>query len=481
MINFDGIPGPTHNYAGLARGNLAAEKNARQIANPREAALQGLAKMRALAARGFAQAVLPPHERPDVFALRALGFIGSDADIIRRAAIDAPQILAACSSAAAMWAANAATVSPSADTARRPCPFHTGEPRQPFPPRARSTDDHPRAARDLRRRRPFRRPRSVAGGAASRRRRRGKSRAPVREGGCARRRDVRLRACGLRHECAGAAAIPGPADPRGFRRDRAAPRSRSRAHGVRAAEPAGDRRRRLPQRRDRGRLRHRSLLPRACLLESGKRCSQSSPPKSGRRSRRSSSPPREVSVADAVATYLFNSQLLPRPDGRLLLVAPAECRSHQRVSAYMDRLLASGGPIAEVLTFDLRQSMRNGGGPACLRLSVPLTADERSAIGARVMLDDTLAAELDAWIRRSLPRPPRARGPGRSGAPRRIAPRARRAHADPAPAADLRVSAQRALTGTARPVTERIESRRRPRRLVRIPQATALLASVERH
>ncbi len=84
-VNFDGIPGPTHNYAGLARGNLAAERNARRIANPREAALQGLAKMRALAARGFAQAVLPPHERPDVGALRALGFAGSDADVIARA------------------------------------------------------------------------------------------------------------------------------------------------------------------------------------------------------------------------------------------------------------------------------------------------------------------------------------------------------------------------------------------------------------
>src|SRR5205823_10029300 len=118
-INFDGIPGPTHNYAGLARGNLAAEKHARMVANPRAAALQGLAKMRALAARGVPQAVLPPHERPYIAALRALGFEGNDAAIIARAAREAPQLLAACSSAAAMWAANAATVSPSADTVDR--------------------------------------------------------------------------------------------------------------------------------------------------------------------------------------------------------------------------------------------------------------------------------------------------------------------------------------------------------------------------
>ena len=116
-FNFDGIPGPTHNYAGLSPGNLAAERHARMIANPREAALQGLAKMRALVARGIPQGVLPPHERPDVSALRGLGFEGSGAAIVACAAREAPQLLAACSSAAAMWTANAATVSPSVDTA----------------------------------------------------------------------------------------------------------------------------------------------------------------------------------------------------------------------------------------------------------------------------------------------------------------------------------------------------------------------------
>ena len=116
LVNFDGIPGPTHNYSGLATGNVASEHNAGLVANPREAALQGLAKMRALAARGFPQAVLPPHERPFLPALRALGFTGDDAAILQRAARDAPALLAACSSAAAMWVANAATVSPSPDT-----------------------------------------------------------------------------------------------------------------------------------------------------------------------------------------------------------------------------------------------------------------------------------------------------------------------------------------------------------------------------
>jgi succinylarginine dihydrolase len=109
----------------------------------------------------------------------------------------------------------------------------------------------------------------------------------------------------------------------------------------------------------------------------------------------------DVTVDEAVSTYLFNSQLIERPDGRLLLVAPAECREHPRVARFLERLVATTGSIADVVTFDLRQSMRNGGGPACLRLRVPLTPDERSSIRANVFLDDALADALDAWIRRN--------------------------------------------------------------------------------
>jgi len=91
--------------------------------------------------------------------------------------------------------------------------------------------------------------------------------------------------------------------------------------------------------------------------------------------------------------------LLDRPDGRLLLVAPAECRENTRVDACLSALVASGGPIAEVLTYDLKQSMKNGGGPACLRLRVTLTSAERAAVRANIFLDDSLAASLERWIR----------------------------------------------------------------------------------
>src|SRR5271154_1394364 len=103
--NFDAIPGPTHNYGGLGAGDLASMAHGQQVSNPRQAALQGLEKMKLLCDMGISQAVLPPHERPDVGTLRRLGFGGSDAQVLESAA-KFPAILAACGSASAMWAAN---------------------------------------------------------------------------------------------------------------------------------------------------------------------------------------------------------------------------------------------------------------------------------------------------------------------------------------------------------------------------------------
>mgnify|MGYP006292857889 FL=1 len=116
--NFDGLIGPTHNYAGLSPGNLASHSNARQTSNPRQAALQGLEKMRFLAGLGLPQGFMLPHERPYLPALRQLGFGGSAQQALERAAREAPQALAICASASPMWAANAATVSAGAEIGR---------------------------------------------------------------------------------------------------------------------------------------------------------------------------------------------------------------------------------------------------------------------------------------------------------------------------------------------------------------------------
>jgi succinylarginine dihydrolase len=106
----------------------------------------------------------------------------------------------------------------------------------------------------------------------------------------------------------------------------------------------------------------------------------------------------QVPVADAVASYLFNSQLLTKPDGRMALVVPHECRENEAVARYLGGMVASGGPIDELIEFDLRQSMRNGGGPACLRLRVVLTEDEARAMHGGVIMTETLYGLLTAWV-----------------------------------------------------------------------------------
>jgi succinylarginine dihydrolase len=396
-FNFDGIPGPTHNYSGLATGNVASEHNAGLVANPREAALQGLSKMRALAARGFAQAVLPPHERPFLPALRALGFSGTDADILQRAARDTPALLAACSSAAAMWVANAATVSPSPDTADGRVHFTPANlvshfhrsleaPTTTAILRAVFADDAKFVVHD-----PLpSAPQLGDEGAANHTRFAADANAP-----------------GVEFFVFGKQGIGGGIAPGKFpaRQTRESCAAIVRRHGLAPARTVFAQQN--PVAIDAG-VFHNDVISvgqgavlfchqrafvdqHAALAELAARVGPAFIPIIVSE--------RDVSLEDAVATYLFNSQLLTRSDGRLLLVAPAEVREQPRVNAFLEELVARGGPLAEVLTFDLKQSMKNGGGPACLRLRVALTPTERAAVRANVFLDDALAIAIEQWIR----------------------------------------------------------------------------------
>ena len=68
--NFDGLIGPTHNFSGLASGNIASAKSRFSISHPKKAALQGLAKIKLLMNLGLPQGIIPPQERPNLTALR---------------------------------------------------------------------------------------------------------------------------------------------------------------------------------------------------------------------------------------------------------------------------------------------------------------------------------------------------------------------------------------------------------------------------
>ncbi len=396
--NFDGIPGPTHNYSGLARGNLASERNEGAIANPREAALQGLAKMRALAARGVPQAVLPPQERTSIATLRSLGFGGSESEVLARAAREAPALLSATSSAAAMWVANAATVSPSADTADQrvhftpanlashfhralEAPTTTAVLRAIFADTSRFVVHDPLPMS----------PQLGEEGAANH----------TRLTATADGRGTELFVYGRR------AYGPGPAPARfPARQTLEAAQAIARRHGLLPGRTLHAQQN--PAAIDAGvfhndviAVGHRNVLfcherawldTHAVLADLARMVGPTFVPIVVRDA--------DVALDEAVATYLFNSQLVTRREGGMLLVAPGECHEHPRVAAYLGRLLESGGPIREVLMFDLKQSMRNGGGPACLRLRVTLTSSERAAVHANVFLTDTLAGALDHWIRR---------------------------------------------------------------------------------
>lgn len=403
--NFDGLVGPTHNYAGLAHGNVASQANRRKPANPRAAALQGLEKMRRLAALGLPQAVLPPHRRPDVDWLRRLGFAGKDGEVVAKAAKADPVLLAACYSASAMWTANAATVSPSADSA---------DGRIHFTPANLSSQTHrsvepPHTAALLRR--IFPGPRFV-------------HHPPLPPGrtfgdeGAA--NHIRLAPAhgspGLQVFVYGyeglSPAFPDAAAPRRFqpRQSLEASRAVARLHGL---DP--DRTLYLAQNPaaiDAG-VFHNDVISvgNGDLLfchEAAFRDQMDALAALRARYAALGSGPlrilevksREVSLRAAVSTYLFNSQILGLPDGTVLLLAAGECRGHPAVRKYLEALPAKGLGIDAVEYADLRQSMRNGGGPACLRLRVAMTAREWAAVPEGVKMDETLFARLKAWVER---------------------------------------------------------------------------------
>lgn len=395
-VNFDGLVGPTHHYAGLSFGNEASTKHRDNLSNPRLAAKQGLLKMKALSDAGFPQAVIPPQERPHVNVLRQLGFSGSDEHVVEKAAIQAPQLLSAVSSASSMWVANAATVCPSADAldgkvhltvANLNNKFHrsieaptteavlraifsdsrTFSVHSALPQVAILGDEG--AANHNRLGGEYGDPgvqmfvygREEGGSAAP-------GRYPARQTLEASQAIARLNQVNPR-QVVFAQQNPAVIDQGVFHNDVIAVSNRQVLFCHELAF--------VQQQRLLANLRAR--VPGFMALEV---------------------PDAEVSVADAVETYLFNSQLLSREDGSMMLVLPQESREHPGVWRYLNSLLAQDNPISELNVFDLRESMSNGGGPACLRLRVVLTEAEQRAVNPAVMMNDALFHALDAWVDR---------------------------------------------------------------------------------
>jgi succinylarginine dihydrolase len=399
-VNFDGLVGPTHNYGGLSYGNVASQSNCQQSSSPREAALQGLAKMKALMDMGFTQGVLAPQERPDVAGLRKLGFGGTDAQVIERAAKESMPLLVASCSASSMWVANAATVSPSADTADGRVHFTAANLNCKY----HRSIEHPTTSRVLGAM--FANQQHFAHHAAL------PAVAQFGDEGAANH----TRFCrsygeaGVEFFVFGRAAFdtrfPAP-QKYPARQTLEASQAVARLHGL--SDDGVVYAQQNPAVIDQG-VFHNDVIAvgngevlfyhEDAFLNTEHMLSELHDKLSRRGGRFQAIcvPRSEVGVEDAVRSYLFNSQLLSRADGSMLLIVPEECRSNERVWNYLQRLIADESPIREVKVFDLKQSMQNGGGPACLRLRVALTETELAAVNPGVIMTAPLYDTLTQWV-----------------------------------------------------------------------------------
>ncbi|WP_449434330.1 N-succinylarginine dihydrolase [Pseudomonas putida] len=399
-VNFDGLVGPTHNYGGLSYGNVASQSNSQQASNPREAARQGLAKMKALMDMGFKQGVLAPQERPDVAALRSLGFSGSDAEVIQSAAKQAMPLLVASCSASSMWVANAATVSPSADTADGRVHFTAANLNCKY----HRSIEHPTTSRVLGAM--FADARHFAHHPAL------PAVAQFGDEGAANH----TRFCrsygepGVEFFVYGRSAFDSRySAPQKYpaRQTLEASQAVARLHGLNDGGVVYAQQN--PAVIDHG-VFHNDVISvgngevlfyhEDAFLETDAVLGQlqAKLASKGGNFQPICVPRAAVAVEDAVRSYLFNSQLLSRDDGSMLLVVPEECRNNARVWAYLAELTRQGGPVKEVKVFDLKQSMQNGGGPACLRLRVALKESELAAVNPGVIMTAPLYDTLVQWV-----------------------------------------------------------------------------------
>ena len=376
-INFDGIVGPSHNYAGLSFGNLASTRNVGNVSKPRAAALQGIEKMRSNLHLGLAQGIFLPHPRPDREWLAALGTSIETAE---------GRIAANAMSASAMWAANAATVSPAADCADGKChltvanlrtmphrshewPATLAQLRLAFggsefavhPPIPAFGDEG--AANHMRLASEYGAPGveifvyGVSGGAYPARQDLEASKAIARLHGLDPERTLFVE----QSEDAIAAGA--------FHNDVVAVANQRVlfAHEKAFAE------------RDRVTRECERLFPELQLVEV---------------------PASDVPLADAVSSYLFNAQLVSPPAGETTLIVPGEARDTPSVWSWLERHVAGNGPIRKVEVVNVRQSMANGGGPACLRLRV---AANPTTVDPRFLVDDAKLDRIAAVVARDWP------------------------------------------------------------------------------
>jgi succinylarginine dihydrolase len=354
--------------------------------------------MRFLHGLGVGQGILPPPARPDLRTLRALGFQGSDEEILTGAARDAEHLVRLCASSSAMWAANAATVAPSADSVDRRAHFVPANLTTMFHRAIEAEATRTVLARIFADEARFAVHAPLPGGghfadegAANHTRLQTDEHAAV-----------HLFAWGRRAWGAGPAPEKYPA-----RQTQEASAALARLLRV-APERAL-----LPQQHPGGidagafhtdvlAVGHRSfLMVHELAFLDADALFERLRALLGDALSIVIARDRDLPVAEAVAAYPFNSQVVTTGDGSLAIVAPDESRDNPAAHRFLERVAAEDdNPVRAVHYLDVRQSMNNGGGPACLRLRVPLEDDEVAAVKANVFFTPALGSRLESWVER---------------------------------------------------------------------------------
>ncbi len=377
-INFDGIVGPSHNYSGLSLGNLAATRHAGEVSQPRAAALQGIDKMRTHIGLGLAQGIFVPQPRPARSWLAELGTSIEGAE---------HHLAANAMSASAMWAANAATVSPAPDTADGKCHLTVAN-LKTMPHRSH---EWPATLAQLR---------LAFGNAAFA----VHGPVPPAFGDEGAANHMRLATShgesGIEVFVYGVSGGPFPA-----RQNIEASKAIARLHRL---DPERTIFAAQSEEAIAAGAFHNDVVAVAngpvlfahekAFADRDRLVDELSCKLSG--FELVEVPDAEVPLADAIRSYLFNAQLVTPPDGAMTLVAPTECRDTPSVRAWIDRHLASNGAIRRVEYVDVRQSMANGGGPACLRLRVQC---DPSDVDPRFLVDEARLDRLAAVVARDWP------------------------------------------------------------------------------
>lgn len=364
-IQVDRLVGPTHHFGGLGVGNVASMMHGGDVSNPAAAALQGLAKMRLVAEISGSQFVLPPQPRPDFGLLRGLGFSGADGDVLKRALDQSPGLLSAACSTSAMWTANAAIVTGHDVTvANLSSSLHRS-----IEPQA--------TAMELRSLLPdsFRVHVALPGGHA------------MRDEGAANH----MRLSGDDGHASVHVFVYGDQEPCPVRhlprQSKASFAAIARRHGLAESEfcllkqsavaiDAG------AFHNDVVAISHgRTLIHHEFAFHQSdrvmSRLEEQFAAVTGQPLVRIEVAESDLSIDDAVATYLFNSQVITPSGGpdTPILICPMDVSRHAAAQAIVDQWIAAGH-FAKVHYLDLVQSMSGGGGPACLRLRVPMSSKE---------------------------------------------------------------------------------------------------------